>query len=77
MQKILKSALHALHCAIAKHFFDNYFFARVFAHVSSPLEHFSGGSASLTLLEEEWRQKQRQRSSRLFGGQNLFNSLPR
>ena len=26
---------------------------------------------------EGWRQKQRQRSSRLFGGQTLFNSLPR
>ena len=24
-----------------------------------------------------WRDKQRQRSSRLFGGENLFNSLPR
>ena len=28
-------------------------------------------------IEEGWRKKQRQRSSRLFGGQNLFNSLPR
>ena len=29
------------------------------------------------IIEEGWRQKQRQRSSRLFGGQILFNSLPR
>ena len=29
------------------------------------------------LLENGWREKQRQRSSRLFVGQNLFNSLPR
>ena len=28
-------------------------------------------------IEEGWREKQRQRSSRLFGGQILFNSLPR
>ena len=28
-------------------------------------------------IEEGWREKQRQRSSRLFEGQNLFNSLPR
>ena len=27
-------------------------------------------------IEEGWKQKARQRSSRLFGGQNLFNSLP-
>ena len=28
-------------------------------------------------IEEGWRQKQRQKSLRLFWGQNLFNSLPR
>ena len=31
----------------------------------------------ITVIEEGWREKQRQRSSRLFGGQNLFTSLPR
>ena len=31
---------------------------------------------NLTHRQEEQRQKQRQRSSLLFGGQNLFNSLP-
>ena len=28
-------------------------------------------------IEEGWRQKQKQRSSRLFGLQNLLNSMPR
>ena len=31
---------------------------------------------STTVLEEGWIGKQRQRSSRLFGGQNLLNFLP-
>ena len=28
------------------------------------------------IIEEGWKQKTRQRSSRRFGGQNVFNSLP-
>ena len=34
-------------------------------------------TAIMCRIEEGKRQKQRQRSSLLFGGQNLFNSLPR
>ena len=33
-------------------------------------------TVSILVIEEGWRQKRRQRSSRLFVGQNLFNSLP-
>ena len=32
---------------------------------------------SCRVIEEGWREKQRQRSLRLFGGKNLLNSLPR
>ena len=34
-------------------------------------------ASSSPTIEEGWREKQRQRSSRLFVGQNCFNSLPR
>ena len=34
-------------------------------------------NCSLCSIEEGWKQKARQISSRLFGRQNLFNSLPR
>ena len=36
-----------------------------------------GPDYSVYTKEEGWNMKTRQRSSRLFGGQNLFNSLPR
>ena len=35
-----------------------------------------GKSQSLRTIDEGWRQTKRQRSSMLFGGQSLFNSLP-
>ena len=40
-------------------------------------EHLLSVDRCCSNKEERWKQKARQRSSRLFGGQNLFNSLPR
>ena len=37
---------------------------------------FAAGSAQTGGIEEGWREKQRQRSSRLFGGQTFFGSVP-
>ena len=41
---------------------------------SGDLEYFQ--NSACTNIEEGWRQKQRQISSHLFRGQNVFNSLP-